>query len=79
MPAQCAVGVAYFRMASMNLSRGRDKRKGSIKVCLNRIWTARYIGWPALEESWQRTLKEHENDNESRPDETSVERLDDPG
>lgn len=35
---------------------GRDAKN----VCLNRIAAAQLIGWPALEESWRRTLAEVE-------------------
>jgi hypothetical protein len=58
-------------------SRGKDKLKGELEIARKRIWMARFIGWPALVESWTQTL-EKLNDNEARLDEAAFEGMDEP-
>ena len=37
-------------------SRGRDQLRGRILMAERRVANARYLGWRALEASWQATL-----------------------
>lgn len=45
---------------------GKDALAGEIKICRHRIAMAETIGWPALIDSWTRTLQEKLHDYEMR-------------
>ena len=56
-------------------SVGKDQLAGEIEICKHRIAMARTVGWPALVESWEWTLKEKQYEHETRLVERAFEGL----
>ena len=54
------------------VSLGKDALKGEMVICKHRIAMARTVGWPALVESWEQTLKEKQHDYSMRGKDTGT-------